>query len=113
MDLNTHVLIVEVDEQQHRNYSCENKRTMELFQDAGNRPIVFIRFNPHKYINSRGVTVPSPWTKTKQGRPRVNAKRTSEWHKRLDALFARIEYWTQLQGFPAKEVTVEYLFYDA
>ena len=26
---------------------------MELFQDFGNRQIVFIRFNPYKYVNEK------------------------------------------------------------
>ena len=29
--------------------SCENKRIMEISQDLGHRPIVFIRFNPDEY----------------------------------------------------------------
>jgi len=45
IDKFTHVVIIECDENQHKDTSCENKRTMELFQDFGNRPIVFIRFN--------------------------------------------------------------------
>jgi len=49
-DLGTHILIVEIDENAHAVYdcSCENKRLMELSQDVGHRPIVFIRFN--RYI---------------------------------------------------------------
>ena len=35
---------VEIDENQHTNYSCENKRTMEIFNDLGRRPLVMIRF---------------------------------------------------------------------
>ena len=50
IDKFTHIVIIECDENQHRDTSCENKRTMELFQDFGNRPIIFIRFNPDKYI---------------------------------------------------------------
>ena len=35
----THSIIVEVDENQHKNnrYICDNKRMMELFVDLGNR----------------------------------------------------------------------------
>jgi len=57
IDKFTHVIIVECDENQHKDTSCENKRTMELFQDFGNRPIVFIRFNPDNYINIDGKKV--------------------------------------------------------
>ena len=48
MDLGYHVLMVEVDENQHNSYdcSCENKRLMELAQDLGHRNMVVIRFNP-------------------------------------------------------------------
>ena len=115
IDLATHVLVVEVDEFQHLrgDYSCENKRMMELFEDGRARPIVFLRFNPDKYTNEFGLTVPSPWTKTERGQPRIDPKRKDDWNKRLDKLFARIEYWTQLQDFPSKEVTVEFMFYNA
>jgi hypothetical protein len=48
LDLGYQVLIIEIDENQHIGYdcSCENKRIMELSQDVGHRPIIFIRFNP-------------------------------------------------------------------
>ena len=51
-----HIIIVEIDENAHINYdsSCENKRLMELSQDLGFRPIVFIRFNPDDYIDKEG-----------------------------------------------------------
>ena len=50
IDLFTHVLIIECDENQHKNYNttCEVARINELFTDLGDRPIVFIRFNPFK-----------------------------------------------------------------
>ena len=46
------IIIVEIDEYQHENitYSCENKRIMEISQDLGHRPIIFIRFNPDEYL---------------------------------------------------------------
>jgi hypothetical protein len=52
VDLLTHVIIIEVDENQHSSYEsiCENKRVMELFIDFGQRPIIFIRFNPDNYL---------------------------------------------------------------
>ena len=51
IDKFTHIVITECDENQHKDTSCENKRMMELFQDFGNRPIVYIRFNPDSYVN--------------------------------------------------------------
>jgi len=49
IDLYTHSIIIEIDEEQHRGYSCENKRSMQLFTDIGSRPIIFIRLNPDSY----------------------------------------------------------------
>ena len=115
VDLGTHVLIVEVDERQHDVYdtSCERRRMMELFTDVGRRPVVFLRFNPHKYVDARDTVVPTPWTKDpKTGKPRVTPRRQEEWDARVDKLCARIQYWTTLDGFPEKEVTSELLFYD-
>jgi len=49
IDLGYQVLIVEVDENQHSNYNCENKRLMEISKDINHRPLYVIRFNPDKY----------------------------------------------------------------
>jgi hypothetical protein len=51
LDLFYQIIIIEVDESQHIDYdcSCQNKRIMELSQDLGHRPIIFIRFNPDDY----------------------------------------------------------------
>lgn len=47
-DLDTHVIIVEIDEHQHRTYenSCECARINEIVNGIGGRPIIFIRYNP-------------------------------------------------------------------
>ena len=52
IDLGYQVVIVKVDENQHKTYdcSCENKRIMELSQDVNHCNIVFIRFNPDYYV---------------------------------------------------------------
>ncbi len=51
LDLLTHSLIIEIDEDQHRGYDtqCELTRLNELFTDLGDRPIIFIRLNPDSY----------------------------------------------------------------
>ena len=46
-------IIIELDEDQHKYTSCDEKRMMELFQDLGNRQLVLIRINPDKY-NKKG-----------------------------------------------------------
>lgn len=54
LDLLTHSVIVEIDEDQHRAYdsTCELARLNELFTDLGDRPIIFLRLNPDKYYES-------------------------------------------------------------
>ena len=46
--LDTHILVVEIDENNHSNYSTEDeeKRIIELTEDAGDKPLVLVRFNP-------------------------------------------------------------------
>ena len=80
----THTVIIECDEEQHKNYSCEEKRTMEIFQDLGNRPLVMIRFNPDKYEKYEGC-----FNKTKTGALSLNKK---EWTKRIKELVEKIKY---------------------
>ena len=50
-DWGTHIVILEVDEDQHRGYACEceQARMINLFQDQGGMKTLFIRFNPDNY----------------------------------------------------------------
>ena len=63
LDLGSHIIIIEIDENKHTDYDCicENKRIMELSQDLQHRPIIFIRFNPDDYTNQEGTLVKSCW----------------------------------------------------
>jgi hypothetical protein len=109
MDLFTHSIIIEIDENQHFDYSCENKRMMLLFQDLANRPIIFIRFNPDKYINENGEKIKSCFKYHKTtGVPIIDDK--EDWNKRLETLKIKIE--KHINNIPEKEVTIEQLFYD-
>ena len=95
-DLGYQVIIVEIDENQHTNYdcSCENKRIMQLSQDVGHRPIVFIRFNADDYINANNEKISSCWTLTpKTGIMKIKSNKNDEWSERLAALQTQIEYW--------------------
>ena len=109
IDKFTHVVIVECDENQHKDTSCENKRTMELFQDFGNRPIVFIRFNPDSYVNQKNKKIPSSFKMHKTLDVPV-IRNPKEWEGRLNVLKETISHW--LKEIPKKEITYEYLFYD-
>jgi hypothetical protein len=100
-------IVIEVDENQHRGYDCENRRTMEIFQDLGNKPMVVIRLNPDCYLDSFGKRVPSCFKITKT----VGWKRDeTEWKRRLDIVKEHIDYY--MRNNPEKELTLLYLFYD-
>jgi hypothetical protein len=109
IDLFTHCIIIEVDENQHFDYPCENERMMSIFQDLGNRPIIFIRFNPDKYKDKNGKVVKSCFKYHKTtGVCMIDDKVI--WNNRLETLKETIE--KNINNIPTKEVTIEQLFYD-
>lgn len=108
IDLGEQIIIVEVDENKHTNYSCENKRIMELSQDVNHRSIVFIRFNPDSYTNSQGITVSSCWGLNKKDIQVV--KKDAEWKERLNSLKEQIERWIKTKT--EKTIEIVQLFYD-
>lgn len=114
IDLGYQIIIVEVDENQHTDYncSCENKRIMELSQDVGHRPIIFIRFNPDDYLNEKGLTVTSCWGKNKNGICIIKKNKVEEWNTRLQSLTDRIDYWLNPDHITDKTIKIIQLFYD-
>ena len=114
LDLGYQIVIVEVDENQHVGYdcSCENKRIMELSQDLGHRPIVFIRFNPDEYENETNKMVTSCWGVDKKGICVVKKSKADEWASRLSALADQIMYWSHPVHRTTKTVEIVQLFYD-
>ncbi len=113
IDLGYQIIIVEVDENQHINYgtSCENKRMMELSLDLGERPIIFIRFNPDDYIkNSEKVS--SCWGINGKGICCVKKTKKTEWEERLQTLNTEINYWLNPEHKLEKTIKIIHLFYD-
>ena len=113
LDLGYQIIIVEVDENQHSKYdcSCENKRLMELSQDLGHRPIIFIRFNPDDYVDVNNERVRSCWSITKKtGIVKIEYKK--EWNNRLECLKEQINYWTQIENKTDKTIEIIQLFYN-
>lgn len=113
LDLGYQIIIVEVDENQHIDYdcSCENKRIMQLSQDVGHRPIVFIRFNPDDYVKDH-MNITSCWTHDKRGICVVKKSKKDEWIQRLHELEEQITYWTNPENTTDKTVEIIQLFYD-
>ena len=113
LELGYQIVIVEVDENKHADYdcSCENKRIMELSQDLGHRPIVFIRFNPDDY-DKNGKNVTSCWGQDKNGICVVKKTKKNEWMQRLHTLEEHINYWIDPLNKTDKTIETIQLFYD-
>jgi hypothetical protein len=114
LDLLYQIIIIEVDENQHTDYdsSCEGKRIMELSQDLGHRPIIFIRFNPDDYEKD-GTNITSCWGQNKKGICVVKKSKKSEWTERLNALEEQINYWLNPENTINQTLKTIQLFYDA
>ncbi len=83
---------------------------MEISQDVGHRPLVFLRFNPDSYKNKEGGLVRSPWIVNKTGLCVVKKTATAEWSHRLTVLQEQVQYWADHRT--EKTVEVVELFYD-
>jgi hypothetical protein len=84
---------------------------MEISQDVGHRPIVFIRFNPDDYIDLNGKKIKSCWTPNKKTQILYVPKtKEVEWNHRLDVLKNQIQYW--LDNKTDKTIEIVQLFYD-
>ena len=113
-DYGAFVLVVEVDENQHAHYdaSCENKRTMQLFLDVGNRPLAIVRFNPDGFVDRSGNAVASCWGKSAvKELIHVKPRSLAQWNRRLAALKAAIAA-ASAEGARGKTIHETRLFFD-
>ena len=105
IDLGSHCLMIEIDENRHMNYSCEEQRMTELYEDVGFRKIIFIRFNPDGY--KEGINkYTSPFRYTRSG---ILHLEEAEFNRRIQKLIERINIHRITE--PLEQITVEYLFY--
>jgi len=105
IDCGSHWICAENDEDAHKDYdtTCENKRTMELYQDMGNRPMI-IRFNCDKTPTLNGLF------KTHKTLGVVMIRDQKEFDGRIGVFANCIKKYLTVQ--PEKAITIEYLFYD-
>lgn len=111
LDLGYQVLIIEVDENQHRDYncSCEMARTSEIVCDLSKK-IVFIRFNPDSYKQADKM-IKSCWKQNNLG---INViSNPSDWQHRLQILNETVEYWLNPENIPNDIIETIELFYDS
>ena len=108
IQLNDYNIIIEIDENQHSNYSCENKRLMEIFNDLGNSPLTIIRFNPDAYkLDNKKIKSPFGITKSNGKLKIINQK---EYNLRLNKLLETINY--NIKNISNKEFNIINLFYN-
>ncbi len=97
IDCGTHIIIVEVDENQHSSYpcQCEQGRMITIYNDYGGLPVTFIRYNPDDY-------------KDHQGKKQLGK---NQERKRLNRLLNAVK---SLQMHPPNnvELKVLYLYYN-
>ena len=113
VDMGSHIIIIELDEHKHNSesYSCENKRICQIWNDVGERNIIFIRFNPDSYTNSEGIKIKSCFKENRNiGALTLNPKEEKQWNERIEKLLETIEYWTN--NVPDKLIEITFLFYD-
>ena len=92
IDLLTHALIIENDENQHKPYDPldEYKRDIELSEDYNKNPIVLFRFNPDSYIDKNGKKHQSCFSyDMTTGVPMIENE--ADWNYRLTTLKESIE----------------------
>ena len=109
-DMGIYSIILECDEEQHKKKSytsCDSRRDMQLMIDLGNRPIIFIRFNPDKYKSKRGKKIQGCFAMEKS-----KYVRNAEFEKRKKKLEKVLQYCINLNKIPDKEITHIHLFFD-
>ena len=113
-DFGTHVVIVEIDENQHKLYdtTCDNKRLCELYQDFQHRPIVFVRFNPDDYKRTDGSNVTSCFGYGKDGVCRIKKTKGQEMVDRLNVLCDTIRRYSSDCMALDKSITQIHLYFD-
>ena len=108
-DFGSHIVVIEVDEDAHRGYSCEEKRMLTIINDFGVRSTIFIRVNPDKYTDEKtGEVVKSPFG-VKQTTGKLEVKNKKELDIRLNHLCDTIERYSVEKEY--KIFTLEELFF--
>lgn len=114
LDLLTHSIIIEIDENQHKPYdNCELKRINLLFEDLGDRHIVFIRFNPDDYLDKDNKKITSCWGIDRNGLSSVKKSKRNEWEQRLNTLKNTVDEVLHIDNInTTNPITYTNLFYD-
>ncbi len=110
--LNKHSIIVEIDENQHKWYNpiCDEARINNI-QEALNRPIIIIRFNPDAYTEN-GKKIKSCFKNDeKTGFKTIPKNQEQNWNDRLTKLKETITSF--LEDYNDEPIRIVKLFYDS
>jgi len=108
IDVLSHVVILECDENKHARElpECRQQRAWRIPDSFGGRPVVFLRFNPDRFVDKQGAVHPSCFA-LKRGV--LTLARETAWLKRLGLVEARLRY--HLCTVPDAHIVEEFLFY--
>ena len=111
--LNKHSIIIEIDEDQHKNSNynpiCDEARINNI-QEALNRPIIIIRFNPDDYTEN-GRKIKSCFKNDeKTGFKVIPKNQQQNWDNRLAKLKQTII--NEISNYTDEPVKIIKLFYD-
>jgi hypothetical protein len=109
--LNKHSIIIEIDENQHKFYNpiCDEARINNI-QEALNRPIIIIRFNPDAYTD-KGINIKSCFKDNeKTGMKTIPKNKLDDWNNRLAVLKNTIN--DNLEYLNDEPIKLIKLFYD-
>ena len=113
LDFGFHIIIGEVDENQHKSYTprCEYKRLLDILEDAGDRPLHAVRLNPDEYTDSKGKAHESMFERVeRRGHPGYEA-RQPEFDRRVGAYVAALRAARDAHSH-SELYRVTTLFYD-
>lgn len=101
IDCGKSLIILEVDENQHFSYACECEvsRMIQLHNDFGGIPLIFIRYNPDEYKNHNG--------------DKIKGKlKNLDRELKLTDLITRIKMQIHDENYPIHPLSVYYLYYN-
>ena len=113
LDLETHIIIIEIDEYQHALYDedDEEKRILDIHYSLDCRKTIVLRFNPDSYKDENGDLQKSPWiyyrTKLKLSN---NETLVKLWNNRLIKLKETINNF--IENIPQENITYIKLYYS-
>jgi hypothetical protein len=108
IDLSTHVIIIEVDEDQHRRYEKgSDESRIKILQEDIKKLVVMIRFNPDFYKNSKNVGIKSCWKKVFEIMTIVDRV---NWNARLARLQEVVTHY--INNIPTENCLVKLFFHN-